>query len=93
MLYIACETLQPKVTDMSADADPAPRSNTLDPELLEILRCPLTLSRLRQEGDWLVAEEGGMRYPVRDGIAVLLMEEAHLPPGKTLEQLKAQYQQ
>lgn len=68
-----------------------PRTNTIDPELLDILRCPLTLSRLRQEGDWLVAEEGGLRYPVRDGIPVMLMEEAALPPGKTLAELKEQY--
>ena len=76
---------------MTADSDSTTRSNTLDPDLLEILRCPLTLSRLHQEGDWLIAEEGGLRYPVRDGIPVLLMEEAHLPPGKTLDELKMQY--
>lgn len=76
---------------MSADTESTHRPRTLDPDLLEVLRCPLTLSRLRQEGDWLVAEEGGLRYPVRDGIPVLLMEEAQLPPGKTLEQLKQEY--
>jgi len=51
-------------------------SNTIDPELLEILRCPLTHSRLRQEGDFLIAEVGGLAYPVRDGIPVFLVEEA-----------------
>lgn len=56
-------------------------TNTIDPELLSILRCPLTRSALRQEGDFLVAEVGGLRYPVRDGIAVMLIEEAQLPPG------------
>jgi uncharacterized protein YbaR (Trm112 family) len=66
--------------------------NTIDPKMLDILRCPLTHSRLRQEGDWLVAETGGLRYPVRDGIPVLLMEEAQLPPGaKSLDELKKQY--
>ena len=68
-----------------------PRSNQIDPELLQILRCPLTLSTLRQEGDWLVAEEGGLRYPVRDGIPVMLMEEAALPPGTTLAALRERY--
>ena len=64
-------------------------SNTLDPMLLETLRCPLTLSRLRQEGDWLIAETGGLAYPVRDGIPVMLIEEAKLPPGvASLEALK-----
>jgi uncharacterized protein YbaR (Trm112 family) len=53
----------------------------IDPELLEMLRCPLTHSRLRQEGEFLVAEVGGLAYPVRDGIPVMLMEEARLPAG------------
>jgi uncharacterized protein YbaR (Trm112 family) len=62
----------------------------IDPELLEILRCPLTRSRLRREGDFLIAEVGGLAYPVRDGIPVMLVEEAKLPPGvASLEELKA----
>jgi uncharacterized protein YbaR (Trm112 family) len=64
--------------------------NAISPDLLEILRCPLTKSRLRAEGDWLVAEMGGLAYPVRDGIPVMLIEEARLPAGfASLEQLKA----
>ncbi|HSU68682.1 MAG TPA: Trm112 family protein [Tepidisphaeraceae bacterium] len=64
---------------------------TIEPELLEILRCPLTLSKLRPEGEFLVAEVGGLAYPVRDGIPVMLMEEAKLPPGVgSLDELKAQ---
>jgi uncharacterized protein YbaR (Trm112 family) len=67
-------------------------SNVIDPELLDMLRCPLTGSRLRHEGDFLVAEVGGLAYPVRDGFPVMLMEEAKLPPGvQSLEVLKAQY--
>ena len=56
-------------------------SNQVDPDLLEILRCPLTRSRLRQEGDFLISEIGGLAYPVRDGIPVMLVEEAQLPSG------------
>ena len=68
-----------------------PAKNTIDPELLSILRCPLTRSPLRQEGDFLIAETGGLRYPVRDGIPVMLIEEAQLPPGvPSLDALKAQ---
>jgi uncharacterized protein YbaR (Trm112 family) len=55
--------------------------NAIERELLDILRCPLTRSRLHQDGDWLVAEVGGLSYPVRDGIPVMLIEEAKLPPG------------
>jgi len=65
-------------------------TNTLDPELLGLLRCPLTHSRLRQEGDYLIAEEGGLAYAVRDGIPVMLIEEAKLPEGvASLDELKA----
>lgn len=67
-------------------------SDPLDPQLLAILRCPLTRSRLRQEGPFLVAEVGGLRYPIRDGIPVMLVEEAHLPPGiSTLDEFKARF--
>lgn len=56
-------------------------THAFDPDLLTVLRCPLTRSRLRQEGDWLIAEVGGLAYPVRDGIPVMLVEEARLPAG------------
>jgi uncharacterized protein YbaR (Trm112 family) len=66
-------------------------SNVLDPKLLELLRCPLTHSRLRQEGDFLIAQVGGLAYAVRDGIPVMLVEEAKLPDGvASLDELKAQ---
>jgi uncharacterized protein YbaR (Trm112 family) len=64
-------------------------AHMIDPDLLEILRCPLTRSRLRPEGEFLVAEVGGLAYPVRDGIPVMLIEEAKLPPGmSSLDELK-----
>ncbi len=67
----------------------APSSSLVDPELLEILRCPLTRSRLKPDGEFLVAEVGGLGYPVRDGIPVMLMEEARLPEGvASLAELK-----
>lgn len=53
-------------------------------DLLEVLVCPLTRSKLRQEGDELVAtvpEGAGLRYPIREGIPVLLLDEAKLPEG------------
>jgi len=70
-------------------------TDQLDAELIEILRCPLTRSKLRQEGDWLVAEQpdgAGLRYPIEDGIPILLIEQATLPNGiDSLEQFKQQY--
>ena len=63
----------------------------VDSALLEMLRCPLTLSRLRADTDELVAEVGGLRYPVRDGIPQMLPEEARLPEGvASLDDLKKQ---
>jgi hypothetical protein len=68
-------------------------SNLVDPKILAILRCPLTRSKLRQDGDYLIAEVGGLRYPVRDGIPVMLVEEAQLPSGvSSLDELKQKYQ-
>jgi uncharacterized protein len=64
----------------------------LDEQIVEILRCPVTGSRLRVESGWLIAETGGLRYPIREGIPVLLAEEAKLPPGvESLEAFRARY--
>jgi uncharacterized protein YbaR (Trm112 family) len=84
-------TLTPMPTPTPSPAVPttAPVPQKVDPELLQILRCPLTRSRLRLEGETLVAEVGGLRYPIRDGIPVMLMEEAGLPEGvASLDELK-----
>ena len=82
------------MSDASASTTPPPPARAVDPALLEMLRCPLTLSRLRVEADELVAEVGGLRYPVREGIPQMLPEEARLPEGiASLEDLKAQLRQ
>jgi uncharacterized protein YbaR (Trm112 family) len=49
-----------------------------DPSLLGILVCPLTRTRLRYDeaAQELVADEAGLAYPIRDGIPVMLVEEA-----------------
>lgn len=73
---------------------PAASGEALDPKLLEMLVCPLTRSPLRQEGDELVAEVGGLRYPIRDGIAVLLADQAKLPEGvASLDAFRQKYAQ
>lgn len=73
---------------------PATPTNIIDPAVIELLRCPLTRSRLHQEGDYLVAEVGGLAYPIRDGLPSMLAEEARLPPGvSSLEELKARLRQ
>ena len=48
------------------------------PELVEILVCPITRTRLRWDAavGELISDEAGLAYPVRDGVPVLLVEEA-----------------
>jgi len=48
----------------------------IDQKLLDILACPLCKTPVKQEGDRLVCIQCGRRYPVRDGIPVMLIEEA-----------------
>jgi uncharacterized protein YbaR (Trm112 family) len=51
---------------------------TVDPKLLEILVCPLTKGPLRYdvERQELVSEQAGLAYPIRDGIPIMLIDEA-----------------
>jgi uncharacterized protein len=49
-----------------------------DPLLLEVLVCPVTRQPLRydEEAQELVSEVAGLAYPIRDGVPVMLPEEA-----------------
>ena len=51
---------------------------SLDPWLLERLCCPVTRTPLRydEEAGELVSEAAGLAYPIRDGVPVMLVEEA-----------------
>ena len=51
---------------------------TLDPALIEKLVCPLTRTRLRYDeaAQELVSDEARIAYPMRNGTAVMLVEEA-----------------
>jgi uncharacterized protein YbaR (Trm112 family) len=70
-------------------ADSTSSPSRFDPALLKILRCPLTRSEFTLQGEELVASRGGLRYPIRQGIPVLLIEEAKLPEGvASLDDLK-----
>ncbi len=51
----------------------------IDKELLEILACPVCKTRVIEEEDFLVCSECGRRYPVRDGIPIMLVDEAQQP--------------
>ena len=58
--------------------DQATAQVPVDPRLLEILVCPVTKGPLtydRAAGE-LVSERAGLAYPVRDGIPIMLPDEA-----------------
>lgn len=62
------------MSDTPPDVDPP----EIDPRLLEILVCPLTRTRLRYDAvaQELISDSAGLAYPVRDGIPIMLIEEA-----------------
>ena len=49
-----------------------------DPKLLEILVCPLNRTRLHYDRDKqeLVSRAAGLAYPIRDGVPIMLTDEA-----------------
>jgi uncharacterized protein YbaR (Trm112 family) len=53
---------------------------TIDPRLMEILVCPVSHAPLREAGDWLVSTDAATRrrYPIREGIPVMLIEESEV---------------
>ena len=51
----------------------------IDKELLEILACPLCKTEVKLEGNRIVCTNCGRRYPVKDDIPVMLIDEAELP--------------
>lgn len=78
------------MTDSHAASKTTP--HTVDPELLSILVCPLTRSPLTQEGDELVGAVGGLRYPIEEGIPILLVDKARMPQGiQSLDEFKETY--
>ncbi len=50
-------------------------------ELLEVLRCPIGKAELKEKDNYLVCTPCGVRYPIDDGIPILLVDEAILPEG------------
>lgn len=50
----------------------------VDPKLLELLVCPLTKSTLEYDAERqeLISRQAGLAYPIRDGIPIMLPDEA-----------------
>ena len=79
--------------DTAATPAPLPPREGLDPTLLEILACPDDKEPViyQKEGDAerLTCTKCGKRYPVRDGIPVMLIDEATPGPLPTQEEIAA----
>ena len=56
----------------------AKNKSGVDPKLLEILVCPLTKGPLRYDAEKqeLVSKQANLAYPIRDGIPIMLVDEA-----------------
>lgn len=70
---------------------------TLSPALLDMLRCPVAVQSTEYGDDpgrmelvhgcWLVSAQSGMKYPVRDGIPIMLIEEGEKWRNTPVEKL------
>jgi uncharacterized protein YbaR (Trm112 family) len=62
----------------SANESQASTERHIDPKLLELLVCPLTKSVLRYDAEKqeLVSSAARLAYPIRDGIPIMLPDEA-----------------
>ena len=60
------------------NATPERLEGTIDPKLLELLVCPLTKGTLEYDAakQELVSRAAKLAYPIRDGIPIMLPEEA-----------------
>ena len=55
-----------------------PEVRKVEPKLLEILVCPVTKTRLEYDAERqeLISKAAGLAYPIRDGIPIMLPDEA-----------------
>lgn len=67
---------------MMTDTKPSP-AGEVDPALLEILVCPLTKAPLRYDraAGELISDAARLAYPIRDGIPIMLPDEARQLDG------------
>ena len=65
-----------------AEDQPRPPKSGVDPKLLEILVCPVTRETLSYDeaAGELISQGARLAYPIRDGIPIMLPEEARALP-------------
>lgn len=55
----------------------------IDEALLKLLACPACKTSVEEQGEQLVCSECQRRYPIRDGIPVMLIDEAEGGPAES----------
>ena len=74
----ALAPVEKPLTTLAMTAAPPPPPADLDPRLLEVLVCPVTRAPLfydRARGE-LISNAAKLAYPIRDGVPIMLPEEA-----------------
>ncbi len=68
------------MTDSESHPGPAAANVPVDPRLLEILVCPVTKTTLTYDraANELISRAAGLAFPIRDGIPIMLPEEARV---------------
>jgi uncharacterized protein YbaR (Trm112 family) len=66
------------VTGVSKNAEESGEDLGVDPRLLEVLVCPVTRTALTydREANELISRAAGLAYPIRNGVPVMLRDEA-----------------
>ncbi len=55
----------------------------IDKKLLEILACPVCKEPIEEKDDWILCRTCNKRYPVRDNIPIMLVDESEDIPAET----------
>ena len=60
------------------DTESDPKTSPVDPKLLEALVCPMTKETLIYDAkaQELISKKARLAYPIRDGIPIMLLDEA-----------------
>lgn len=73
------QEIAPAASSPTTPSEPPKLGGDVDPELLAILACPLDKQPVKRVGNYLVCQECQRHYPIRDGIPVMLIDEALTP--------------
>ena len=76
---------QPSEKSTKFDTEGGKKDTHIHPKLLEMLVCPVTHGPLRfdREKQELISDQAGLAYPVREGIPIMLSEEARVLDDET----------